>query len=508
MKLVKVLSLLMGGLVSGFCALGQNNVQAIDQLFRKFAEYESFQGTVLVADQGEVIYQQAFGQANREWGVPNTIETRFNIASISKQFTAVLILQLVEEGKIYLDSTLSAYLPTYRPDVGRRVTIHHLLTHQSGIPNYTSLPYVWSDSLTVRYTTDELIHKFGSRDLEFEPGSQFSYNNTGYLLLGAVAERVTGLPFDTLLAQRILRPLHLAHTGVDNHARVISQRADGYEKTTKGFHPVTPTYMDNLKGAGSMYSTVNDLYRWDQALYTHDLLPRKWLRTMTKSHSSSSNHWLPPLANSYGYGVGLAEISLTKKKTVPMIFHSGHVKGFSSFYARFPEDKQAVILLSNTANVSSVRMSELTQEVLNVLHGLPYTLPQRDLAADLYQVIQQEGIEAAVAHYHYLRDAFPYEFQDSNQRLDQLGKRLQSEGDKETAIVIFQLNADINPHWSNFYQLANACLALGETDNAEYYFEKSLSLNPKRTSPEKETYREVKDTLKELRKRGRESINP
>ena len=508
---MKVTLILSVWLLLGFplvYAQASDKIQAIDQIFRKFAEYESFQGAVLVADRGEVLYQQAFGQANREWSVENTIDTRFNIASLSKQFTAVLILQLVDEGQVHLDSTVAAYLPEYRPDVGRRVTIHQLLTHQSGIPNYTSLPYVWSDSLMLHYRTDDLIRKFGSHDLEFSPGTQFRYNNTGYLLLSAIAERVTGQAYDELLEQRITSPLHLLHTGVDDRSRLIERRAYGYEKTTKGFYPAAGTYMRNLQGAGSLYSTVNDLYQWDRALTDHALLPKKWMRAMVKSHTEASAQWVPPYENTYGYGVGLAEVPLEKKKTVPMVFHSGHIKGFSSFYARFPDDEQAVIILSNTGNVSTIRMNNLTQEILKVLHDLPYALPQRDLAADLYQVIQQEGIEATVAHYHYLRDAFPYEFQDSAEKLDQLGLRLHNEGDMTNAIVIFQLNTDVHPHWHTFYRLANACLALREPDNAEQYYEKSLSLNPKRSSTEKSTFREVKNALKELRRRSRGEVNP
>ncbi len=501
------LLLLWSGASPKVYAQPSDKVQAIDQIFQKFYEYESFQGAVLIADQGDIIYQRAFGQANREWSVPNTTDTRFNIASLSKQFTAVLVLQLVDEGKLHLDSTISAYLPEYRSDIGRRVTVHQLLTHQSGIPNYTSLPYVWSDSLAIRYTTHDLIRKFGSRDLEFSPGTQFQYNNTGYLLLSAIAEAATGESFNTLLTRRVLLPVPLQHTAVDDRSQLIPRRAFGYEKTTQGFHPVAGMYMGNLQGAGNLYSTVEDVYRWDQALYADNLLPKKWLKAMMKSHTPASASWLPPYENTYGYGVGIAEVQLATKKTIPMIFHSGHIKGFSSFYARFPEDQQAVIILSNTGNVSSARMNEITQEIVKVLHGLPYTLPQRDLATDLYQVIQQEGIEAAVAHYHYLRDAFPYEFQDSAEKLDALGQRLQREGTMTQATIIFQLNTDVNPHWLTFYRLADACAQLGEPENAQQYYEKSLSLNPKRTSPEKSTYRQTKNALKRLRKTTRASVN-
>lgn len=485
-----------------------DEVQAIDQIFQKFYEYESFQGAVLVADRGEVIYQQAFGQANREWSVPNTIDTRFNIASLSKQFTAVAVLQLVDEGKIHLDSTIATYLPEYRSDIGRQVTVHQLLTHQSGIPNYTALPYVWSDSLLLRYTLPDLVRRFGSGDLEFSPGTQFQYNNTGYLLLSAIAEAASGEPFDTLLMRRVLRPAHLQHTATDDRAQLVPRRAYGYNKTTRGFHPVRGMHMDNLQGAGNLYSTVEDLYRWDRVLYTNDLLPKKWLKAMVRPHTEMSAAWIPPYENAYGYGVGVAEVPLTGKKTLPMIFHSGHIRGFSSFYARFPEDEQAVVMLSNIGGVSTARMNEITQEVVKVLQGLPYTLPQRDLAADLYRAIQQEGIEAAVAHYHYLRESFPYEYQNSAERLDALGQRLQQEGDMTRATIIFQLNTDVNPHWHTYYRLADACLQLGEDENAEQYYEKSLTLNPRRSSLEKSTYRQTKEALKRLRKAMRVSVNP
>ena len=482
--------------------------RSIDEVFLKFHEYALFQGAVLVADRGEIIYQRAFGQANREWNVDNTVDTRFNIASLSKQFTAALILQLVDEGQIHLDSTIASYYPEYRSDVGQRVTIHQLLTHQSGIPNYTSLPYVWSDSLSLRYTAADLIRKFGSQAPEFTPGSRFQYSNTGYLLLSIIAERVSGQPYDSLLAERIFQPAQLTHTGVDDQSRLINKRAYGYERTTKGFYPTTPMHMANLQGAGNLYSTVEDLYRWDQALYESDILPKKWRKVMVEPHTEGRTDWIPPYENTYGYGVGLSQISLTKKRSVPMIFHSGHIRGFSSFYARFPEDQQTVIILSNTGKVSTAKMNELTQEILKILYELPYQLPERDLAGDLYQVIQQEGIAAAVTHFHYLRDAFPYEFQDASYDLDALGQQLNQEGDSENALIIFQLNSDVHPHWSTFYRLAAACLAVGEVENATRFFERSQSLNPRRNSSEKEAFRDTKETLKSLRKQTRaESVN-
>ncbi len=479
-------------------ALGQSvKHRALEQLFQRFHEQESFQGVVLVADQGEVVYRAAYGLADHSANVSNTLDTRFHIASISKQFTAALVLQLVEDGLVHPDSSLLTYYPAYRADVGARVSIHHLLTHQSGIPNYTSLPYVWSDSIKSAYPAEVLVKKFGSGDLEFEPGSRFQYSNTGYLLLSIVAERVTGLPFDVLMRRSILTPAGLRHSGVNQSASGVKGLALGYEKTSQGFMPSEEMHMANLQGAGNMYATVEDLYRWDQALYEHQILSEKMTQAMMRPYVSADNQWIPPYRNSYGYGVGLASISLTDENTVPMIFHSGHVHGFSSFYARFPEDQQVVIMLSNTGNLSTVRMNQLAQEVLKVLHNQPYTLPERDWAEEVYQTVRREGTAAAIRHFQRLKDDFPYQFQNSSSLLQALGERLVEEGDDQ-AIDIFWFNSQLHPHWSTFYRLAVAHQAADQTEAAVRYYRQALSLNPQRTPEDKEGFHRTQEVLVDL----------
>jgi tetratricopeptide (TPR) repeat protein len=288
---------------------------------------------------------------------------------------------------------------------------------------------------------------------------------------------------------------------------LVEKRAYGYEKTTQGYQPAAGMYMKNLLGAGNLYATVEDLFRWDQAWYTHALLSKKQVRLLEKSYTEADTVWIPPYASTYGYGVGLAEIPLTEKESVPMVFHSGHIRGFSSFYARFPEDRQAVIMLSNTGEVSTARMNAVAVAVLQVLNGLPYTLPQRALADDLYRAIHREGVAAAVAYYHRLRDAFPYEFKDARQALATLGQRLQREGNLPDAVVIFQLNTDVYPHWSTFYHLAEACIQINEPANAERYYERSLSLNPRKSSAQKEAFRAARASLKGLRQRPQSSVS-
>lgn len=161
-------------------ALAQDKPARIQEVLALAHKYGQFNGSALVAENGKVIYKGAFGMANMEWGIPNTPDTRFRLGSITKQFTSMLVLQLVEQGKIKLDGKLSDYLPDYRKDVGEKVTIHHLLTHTSGIPSYTSAPGFFENVSRNPYKVGDFVKKYASGDLEFEPGAKFSYNNSGY----------------------------------------------------------------------------------------------------------------------------------------------------------------------------------------------------------------------------------------------------------------------------------------------------------------------------------------
>ena len=175
----------------------------IDEVMTLANKYRLFNGSVLVAEDGKVIYKKGLGLANMEWNIPNTPETKFRLGSITKQFTATLIMQLVEQGKVKLDGKISDYLPDYRKDVGDKVTVHQLLNHTSGIPSYTGLPGFFQDVSRNPYTVGAFVKKYASNDLEFEPGSKFSYNNSGYYLHGAIVEKVTGKSYEQVLKEKI-----------------------------------------------------------------------------------------------------------------------------------------------------------------------------------------------------------------------------------------------------------------------------------------------------------------
>ena len=241
-------------LASASLAPAQDHFKKVDELLKQYYDLGLFTGSVLVSDRGK-IYEKGYGLANREWDIPNAPDTKFRLGSITKQFTATLILQLVEQGKIKLDGHITDYLPDYRKDTGDKVTIHNLLTHTSGIPSYTERPDYASDISRNTFTPADFVKKYASGDLEFEPGTKFSYDNGGYFILGAIVEKITGKPYEQVLKERIFDPLGMSDTGFDHLETILPKRATGYSKNPTGF--VNSSYVDMSVpyAAGSLYSS-------------------------------------------------------------------------------------------------------------------------------------------------------------------------------------------------------------------------------------------------------------
>ena len=349
--------------------LAQDKTSKINELITKTYDSQQFNGSVLVAEQGEIIYKKSFGYANREWKIPNTPNTKYRIASMTKQFTAMLVMQLVEEGKIELDGKISDYLPKYRKDNGERVTIHHLLTHTSGIPAFTSLPGFKSDSIRLAYSKDYMVYHFLSGDLEFEPGSRMGYAN-GYCLLAAIIEEVCGKSYKENLQERIFTPLKMYNSGAERNEEIIENRASGYIKDSTGYKKTPYIYMRIACGDGDMYSTVEDLYLWDQALYTEQLLSEEYKSIM-----------FAPFLDEYAYGWKILTVGLSEPSdSVQAYWHSGALFGFNSIIIRLVEDRHLIVVLLN--NTGSINLNQtltrgLCREIINILYDRPFQLPNK-----------------------------------------------------------------------------------------------------------------------------------
>ncbi|MCA1600915.1 MAG: serine hydrolase [Acidobacteria bacterium] len=448
----------------------QEKAAKIDEVMRAANKYRLFNGSVLVAENGKVIYKKGLGLAQMEWNIPNTPDTRFRLGSITKQFTAALMLQLVEQGKVKLDGKVSEYLPAYRKDIGEKVTVHQLLNHTSGIPSYTSLPGFFNDVSRNTFTVDDFVKKYASNDLEFEPGSKFSYNNSGYFLLGAIVEKVTGQTYEKALKERILNPLGMKSTGYDHHGTLIEKRASGYQKTPGGY--VNAPYLDMSipYAAGSMYSTVEDLYLWDQALYMDRVLSAATKELMYK-----------PNLDDYAYGWVATKAKLeTGTESVPKIKHGGGINGFNTVIVRFPAQKHLIVMLDNTSQGRS--LEQLERELTNILYNQPYNLPKMSVAEVLFKTIGEKGIEAGLAQYRDLRtrQASVYDF--SEPELNRLGYQLLEARKLKEAVEVFKLNVAEYPQGFNTYDsLGEAYMISGNTELAIQNYKKSLELNPQNT---------------------------
>lgn len=337
-------------------------VAQLERLMDAYNREGMFNGIALVARNGEVLFEKTYGYANEEWGAKVDRHTKFRLASVTKQFTALKILQLEEEGKLTVEDTISDHLPWYREDTGGKITIHHLLTHTSGLPNYSAFSGFFSGPSRQTHRMRNFVEEFCSNDLEFEPGERYSYNNSGYYILGAILEEIEGKPWEQVVEERIAQRGGMPDTGAYRHNRLMPRRAQGYWRDSDGrLQPVGYQDMSIWRAAGSMYSTANDLLRWDEILRNNILLGREYQdRMFTRQRGA------------YGYGVSVNNAQTPDGESVRYIGHSGFYGGFNNYFAHFPDTGEAIILLNNGGRT---QINAIRNGIVNILLGNPYTLP-------------------------------------------------------------------------------------------------------------------------------------
>ena len=330
---------------------GQDRISEIKKVVSKYTESKDLHGVILVAENGKMLFAQSSGMANFAWGIPNDIETRFRIYSMSKQFTAMLILQLVEEGKIELKNSISAYLPYYRKDVGEKVTVHQLLTHTHGIEEgYDRLP-----PFLVLDPTRQLIEKYFNNNLEYPPGQKFRYSGLlGYIVLGAIIESVTGDSYRDVLQKNILTPAGLKNTYYLDYRNIIDNRASDYFRLKDGFEYRIQAYPVNADGASCLVSTVEDLLVWDQILYTNKLLSDEYMKIYLSPQVTEH----APQYYGYGWYISDTEIAGETKR---IFYHSG---GGTCFILRSISERHTIIILNN---LISNNLYNISIEILNLL---------------------------------------------------------------------------------------------------------------------------------------------
>lgn len=343
-------------LAAATLAPAQVAVERLEQHVQAYFEQEKFTGTVLVAQAGRTVLAKGYGMANYEWNVPNTPSTKFRLASLTKQFTAAAILHLAERGKLSVDDPIARHLSD-TPDRWQAITIHHLLTHTSGIPNFTSFPD-YNKTMMLPSPAGETMKRFVDKPLDFDPGTKYSYSNSGYVLLGLIIEKASGMSYADYVWRNIFEPLGMQDSGYDSWEEVIPQRASGYTRDGDRLRNALYIDMSIPGGAGALYSTVEDLKKWDEALYTDKLLPPAAIAKM-----------FTPFRDNYAYGWFVRQLD---GKTV--VGHTGGINGFATSIVRVPDDRILVVALSNVLPSQAARLS---QELVQLMQGREVALPTR-----------------------------------------------------------------------------------------------------------------------------------
>lgn len=369
----------------------KNMEDEISQIVNKMDDNGQFSGAVLISVKGDIIYKNAVGYANLEDSIPITLNTKFRIASFTKPFTVMLILQLVEDGKLELDGKLITYLPEFPKEKGENITIHQLLTHTAGITGESRISNL-IDIEKEYYSRERLLNCIAERELVYEPGEGREYSNFGYALLGLVIEKVSAKSYDEVLQEKICQPAGMKNTLEDITAQPIENRAIGYNYNYfTGLEEASFLDMSFCLGAGQLLSTVEDLYLFDKALYTDKLL-----------NAESKELFF----NKYGwhyqdipYGKGLKKIRSSSL--------DGSINGFGSHTQRIEKDTVFIVALRNTKEYRKQIVIKwpnyMMSRILAVLYGEEYDLPKKSGAYVIFKTMLDSGGKKATNLYHEMK---------------------------------------------------------------------------------------------------------
>lgn len=448
--IVKVCSLYFLFLTVNLCAAPADSVKKIDNLIATLHEQGQFNGSILVSVGGTVLYRKAFGEANIELHQKFTPSTVSCLASVAKQFVAMSVMMLAEQGKLNYDDEISMYFPEIT-SFARGITIRHLLTHTSGIPDVGDLG-IDRPGLS----TSDVLKAMKRHHSHFrKPGLRYHYSNTGYILLEAIVAKVSEQKYADFLSAHILTPLDMRNTFL------YERKQPTPANVALGYNPYGE--LDGL--AEGMYSTVDDLLKWENALRTDILVRQSALDTAFTPYPVQEG------ISTYGFGWNIASKDGSK-----FIWHTGNTGTYRAFIGRTFPEKIAVIILTNKGN--SKRM-EINDAIVNIIRGKPFTFPTIPIAQKMYDAINNHGVDYALKMYDSLRESHSKRYDFGESELNLLGYKLMSEKRLGEVIKIFELNTIIYPSSSNaFDSLAEACNKSGSKALAIKYYQKAIELDP------------------------------
>ncbi len=438
----------------------------IDSLLNSCNDNGIFNGVALVADEGKIILQKSYGTSDIKSHSQLKLTDRFYIGSLTKQFTSVLILQLQEDELIDINSPISTYLTEFRDSIWEKVTVHQLLTHTSGFGSYT---FHSSFDKSIIYTDQEMF-EFIKQPLLFEPGTDWSYSNSGYFLLGKIAERLTNKNYGTLLNEKIFSPLKMNNSSFSTEW--LNHRiAKGYKRTIDGIKPMPAYSLVTLFSTGGIYSSVGDLFIWSQALDGNKLLSDK-----------SKDILFQPIQNDYACGIYVKKGIDENGNKFERHFHGGMIQGYHSFMLKRVPQKQVVILLDNFYNqeiqtiknrIWSTLVNEDIRNIKSKLSNILYSACAENTLIDLLDSISNNQVQ------------FENQFELEEFDINTVGYRLMEAKRYTEATALFNFNIMLYPYsWNVYDSIGELFLKQGEFIDAENYYKKSLLLNPKNSSAE------------------------
>ena len=453
--------------------------QRISDLLDLYHDNGQFQGTAIVAVDGDTIFRKSFGLANIQWDIPNTPDTKYHIASHGKQFTAAIILQLAEEKLLDLQAPISRYIPEFRKDIADRITIHHLLTHTSGMARV--LPEWEESNYRDPFTLDDTIKLANKLELESEPGARSSYSNLGFNLLAAIVQNVTKQSYEEVLHERILKPLGMHDTGLVKRGPILKHHASTYNRLLWGEFVNAP-YQDEsfAVGAGGLYSTVDDMLKWHEGLFGDRVLTQQSKALMFQRHIDN---------NGYGCAVG-AYVKGDGSGPNTLVFGMGGTSGAASVSFRLVDDRISIILLGN---IRQIPQGQIASNITNILVDISVNpIPVSSIPA-FYARLMKEDHATVLADYRVALDSRSRSKELANERgqvefpqegeINQLGYQLLGVGRLEDAIRVFQFNVAAFPESWNAYDSLGEAYALGDHHSkAIESYRKSIEMNPANTT--------------------------
>ena len=442
-----------------------------------YHSYTMFDGAVLVAENGKIIYKEAFGLANREWNIPNRTDTKFMIGSLSKPLTAALVLIQVQKGLMGLDKTIQEYLPEFKNKPAASVTIRQLLTHTSGLPNYDIIKDFFPRISRQNFTRAEYINVFIDSALVFKPGTHYAYSSWGYFTLGYILERVTNKSYAQLMSDDIFKKVKMNNSGSYYHTQIVPNRATGYDYSFGGYTSADFRDQSNTMGTGDIYSTVEDLFKFHTALSTNTLLNKELTAEMFTPGIKPAH---------YGYGWFNKQFKYTTTDSIASNFHLGMTDGFISFIRRIPSTKSVVIILCNS---SPTDFFGIVGNLYKVLYNKPVELKQ-PVHKKMETYIEQIGAVKAIEEYKKMKTDSTHYYIDWIS-MNFLAQQLLSLKRYEDAKVISENNVNEFPNKDLILvTMGNIYLALNKKEDAIKSYKKALQLTP--------MYEEAKNRLKEL----------